>query len=149
MLLWVSIILCACQDVPASDLQVSPEEETVPITMENTAEANPDSIIDVSSISYDELESWRDDPDIVEEWKETHDFLAAFVWEDVDSSAIRETAYSWLWGAAAIRFHSNPSATYVYYDVPEYIYDELVGADSVGGYYNTYIKGQFTCERFD
>lgn len=164
--LLICVFLCACgvgEPAAATDTGAEAEPADAITDSAETAEINdiseagdaapaapePAERPDVSSLSYAELADWRDDPAVLAEWKETHDVLDALEWEAVESSAIRETAYSWLWGAAAVRFHSNPAAVYVYYDVPEDVYNELVGADSVGGYYNACIKGQYVCERFD
>lgn len=45
-----------------------------------------------------------------------------------------------------VTFRSS-EATYYYYGVPASVWRELSSAASKGGYYNEYIKGQYTCEK--
>lgn len=45
-----------------------------------------------------------------------------------------------------VTFRSS-EATYYYYGVPASVWRELSSASSKGGYYNEYIKGQYTCEK--
>ena len=153
------LILCSCGAGPAPAEDTTEADPADLLDAEEAKQAEmivaaeeepPEPAPDVAAMSYATLtEDWREDPEVVAAWSECHDYLEAFAWEPVDSSAIRETAYSWLWQAAAVRFHSNPAAIYVYRDVPEEVYRQLVAADSVGGYYNQYIKGYYECERFD
>lgn len=39
------------------------------------------------------------------------------------------------------------SGIYQYYDVPEYVYEELMGATSLGSYLHHNIKNTFECAR--
>lgn len=153
--------LCACGAAPepeeataevgyaenaASSEPAGSEDETEIITAEEPAI----EVLDVSDMSFATLtEKWRDDEAVVAAWAECHDYLEAFIWQPVESSALQEAAYSWLWQAAAVRFTSNLAAVYVYHDVPEDVYHQLISADSIGGYYNQSIKGLYECERFD
>ena len=41
----------------------------------------------------------------------------------------------------------DSGSVYAYDDVPQSIYEELNEADSMGGYYNEYIKGTYTAHR--
>lgn len=45
-----------------------------------------------------------------------------------------------------VQFRDSGSV-YAYDDVPQSIYEELNEADSMGGYYNEYIKGNYTAHR--
>ena len=157
--------LCACgtvsspeeatEKIDSADYTFSAEQaETEYVTAaadeESEAEEPTIAVVDVNDMSFATLtEEWRDDATVVAAWKESHDYLEAFIWEPVESSALQEAAYSWLWQAAAVRFNSNPAAVYVYHDVPEDVYHQLIAADSIGGYFNQYIKGQYECDRFD
>lgn len=47
-----------------------------------------------------------------------------------------------------IRFLDS-QAEYVYYDVPEEVYESLIDAESIGKYYNSDIKGQYECEKLE
>ena len=40
-----------------------------------------------------------------------------------------------------IRFHSG--RLYAYYDVPDDVFHDLLNADSLGSYFNSFIKGAF------
>ena len=99
-------------------------------------EADP---LDVAALTYDPLEQYRNDPEVLEQWSAFHDYLEAFRWQALDSSALQEAGYSWLWQALAVRFLSSPERVYVYRDVPEAVYLELIAADSAGSYYNFFI----------
>lgn len=150
--------ISAC-GVPEPEADAEPAEETLTASAEETtAEPEPESVeaaepaapaVDGAALSYAELRQWSDDPQVVEAWKDAHGFFDAFEWQAVESSALSEAAYSWLWQALAVRFCSNPGAVYVYYEVPESVFNDLVAADSIGSYYNSYIKGSYECERFD
>ncbi len=162
-----ALALSACGGAePEAEAGAAAVQETLPAAAEETA-AEPESAaaepeakrgeaaepaapaVDGAALSYAELRQWSDDPQVVEAWKAAHGFFDAFEWQAVESSALSEAAYSWLWQALAVRFCSNPGAVYVYFDVPEYVFEELVAADSIGSYYNSYIKGSYECERFD
>ena len=165
IVIMLAAVLCACgiESVPeeeteeinsADDTYTGEQTETERVTAaadeEIEAEEPAIAVLDVSDMTFATLtEEWRDDEAVVAAWAECHDYLEAFIWEPVESSALQEAAYSWLWQAAAVRFNSNPAAVYVYRDVPEDVYHQLISADSVGGYYNQNIKGQYECERFD
>ncbi len=41
------------------------------------------------------------------------------------------------------------SGDYIYYDVPEDVYEELLSADSKGSYYNECVKGQYEVEKIE
>jgi hypothetical protein len=68
--------------------------------------------------------------------------------EYVDSTCFESVGYDDNEEVLYVRFLDSGSV-YAYYGVPYYEYDELVNADSIGGYYNDYIKGQYDCEQFE
>ncbi len=68
--------------------------------------------------------------------------------EYVDSSCFESVGYDDYEEVLYVRFLDSGSV-YAYYSVPYYEYDELVNADSIGGYYNDYIKGQYDCEQLE
>lgn len=68
--------------------------------------------------------------------------------EYVDSSCFESIGYDDYEEVLYVRFLDSGSV-YAYYDVPYSEYDELINADSIGGYYNDYIKGQYECERLE
>ena len=106
--------------------------------------------LDLSKISQYDLEEYTDFPEIVEEWLECHDLFDYMEWEEVESSAIKEIGYAgWPFNALGIRFVRNSDPIYVYYEVPFSVYDELVNADSIGKYYNSDIKDQYECDKFE
>ena len=41
-----------------------------------------------------------------------------------------------------VQFHSSPTI-YTHYRVPESVFDGLMGASSMGAYYNQHIRGRF------
>ena len=146
------LLCCACgaAEAPAVTDENEDSAEAVvlpdPQPVEPEPEAEP---LDVAALTYDQLEEYRDDPEVLAEWSACHDYLEAFRWQALDSSALQEAGYSWLWQALAVRFLSSPERVYVYKDVPEQVYLELIAADSAGGYYNTFIKGSYECEKLE
>ena len=60
----------------------------------------------------------------------------------VDSSAISRIGYDITNKVLGVEFEES-GEVYYYYDVPENIYNDLENADSIGGYYNDYIKGKY------
>lgn len=75
--------------------------------------------------------------------------IESFDMIEVDSSAIKEVGYSSLDHMLAIRFRENDGSVYVYYDVPEELYDNFMCADSLGKFYNSDIKGKYTCDEIE
>ena len=49
-------------------------------------------------------------------------------------------------GTLYVTFRDS-GAVYSYEDVPSYVYDDLWSASSMGGYYNSSIKGYYECHR--
>ena len=150
------LLCCACgaEETPAVPAESETSAEAValpdPLPEEQESEPEPEpEPLDVAALTFDQLEEWRDDPQVLEQWSACHDYLEAFRWQALDSSALQETGYSWLWQALAVRFVSSPERVYVYKDVPEQVYLELIAADSAGGYYNTFIKGSYECEKLE
>lgn len=60
----------------------------------------------------------------------------------VDSSNIEAIGYDPDRQELHVRFLKS-GATYVYYNVEEWVYNEFMAADSKGKYYNTNIKGHY------
>lgn len=144
------LLCCACgaAEAPAVTDENEDSAEAVVLPDPQPVEPEPEPL-DVAALTFDQLEEWRDDPQVLEQWSACHDYLEAFRWQALDSSALQETGYSWLWQALAVRFVSSPERVYVYKDVPEQVYLELIAADSAGGYYNTFIKGSYECEKLE
>lgn len=65
--------------------------------------------------------------------------------ETPDSSAFSEIGYDEDEMLLVVVFRS--SGPYLYYSVPEDIWDGLYNADSKGGYFNQYIKNEYICEK--
>ena len=61
----------------------------------------------------------------------------------VDSSNLESVGYEN--GILYITFHHG--GTYCYYDVPEYVYRELMSADSHGKYFHAYIRNVYRYSR--
>ncbi len=153
-LIALMLLFCACAaEAPAGNDE--PEDNADAVVLpdpqpeeEELVEPEPEPL-DIVALTYDQLEEYRDDPQVLEEWRACHDYLEAFRWQALDSSALQEAGYSWLWQALAVRFLSSPERVYVYQDVPEAVYLELVSAESAGSYYNTYIKGSYECKKLE
>lgn len=59
----------------------------------------------------------------------------------VDSSNLDSVGYDVSTSTLRIKFHSGSS--YDYYDVPERVYEDLLGAASVTKYFNAHVKWEF------
>jgi hypothetical protein len=64
----------------------------------------------------------------------------------LQSSAIEAIAYDESAHVLTARFR-NGGAIVIYEDVPQEIYDGLIFADSIGGYFHDHIEGQFPQRR--
>ncbi|HVV26788.1 MAG TPA: KTSC domain-containing protein [Rhizomicrobium sp.] len=60
----------------------------------------------------------------------------------VQSSAIAQLSYDEATHSLRATFRDN-GRTYVYEDVPQELYDALIFADSIGGYFNANIRDRF------
>ena len=49
-------------------------------------------------------------------------------------------------GTLVVTFRES-GASYAYYDVPSSVWDDFCNADSMGGFYNSDIKGRYYCEK--
>lgn len=63
-----------------------------------------------------------------------------------DSTCFSSVGYSAIWERLVVVFRDSGSG-YQYFDVPQWVWYTLLNADSMGRYYNTDIKGRYTCER--
>lgn len=61
----------------------------------------------------------------------------------MNSSAILDIDYDAAKQELTIKFHSDK--TYVYFEVPQNIYNDLASASSAGDYFNRYIDERFSC----
>lgn len=62
-----------------------------------------------------------------------------------ESTCFSAVGYDWDNEVLYVQFRDSGS---IYaYDAPSSVYDELTAADSMGGYYNACIKGQYTSSR--
>ncbi len=81
----------------------------------------------------------RSDPLPVENREATAEMVST-----PDSSCFSEVGYAD--GSLFVTFREN-GYSYEYKGVPQKVYDALWAADSMGGYYNTEIKGYYECHR--
>lgn len=76
----------------------------------------------------------------------------SFNWSSVsmqstpESSCFSEIGYDSRHEVLVVTFRDS-GASYAYYDVPDYVWDDLESAKSKGGYYNSDIKGYYDCEK--
>lgn len=68
--------------------------------------------------------------------------------ESVDSTCFSEIGYDEDHEILLVRFLESDSL-YEYYDVPEDVYEDLLNADSPGGYYNDNIKGYYDYDQLE
>jgi hypothetical protein len=60
----------------------------------------------------------------------------------VQSSALEQVSYDERAHTLCATFREN-GHTYIYQEVPQEIYDGLIFADSLGGYFNAHIRDRF------
>lgn len=65
---------------------------------------------------------------------------------DVDSSCFSEVGYAESTETLYVRFKDSGSL-YRYDEIPRDVYKALINADSIGGYYNSNIKGEYPSTR--
>jgi hypothetical protein len=53
-----------------------------------------------------------------------------------------EVGYDPATSTLEVVFHGNPDVVYSYHKVPQEIYDGLMSADSVGGYFNRNVRSR-------
>jgi hypothetical protein len=63
----------------------------------------------------------------------------------VSSSNIASVGYDA--GTSTLEIEFNSGGVYEYYDVPEYVYDELMNSGSLGSYHHQNIKNVFSCSQ--
>ena len=61
------------------------------------------------------------------------------------SSLIHSVAYNSDYNSLQINFHQG--SIYVYYNVPESVFEQLISAESAGRFYNQQIKGEYESEK--
>lgn len=146
LFMFAIIALCCCA---CGYYESSVEEDDTDYSEDIEAEEEHHEVLDVYNLPFEEVKEGMYGWDVYNEWIEMHDYLDSFEWEEVESDAIQEVGYSEYLGNLAIRFNGYPNTVYVYEDVPEEVFYEMIFADSVGGYYNSYIKGYYDSERID
>lgn len=68
-------------------------------------------------------------------------FLKNMLRQNVSSSNVKSVGYDTDSETLEIEFHSG--GIYQYLGVPEYIYNSLINASSIGGYFDEHIKDRF------
>ncbi len=71
--------------------------------------------------------------------------MAEIAWKDVESSNIAAIGYDATEEELHVRF--NTGSEYVYFDVPEKIYNDFMDAGSKGRYFATTIKSVYNYEK--
>ena len=79
-------------------------------------------------------------------WYNTYIYQGGFMRALLNSSNISEAIYHPHSKILEVCFHSGH--VYRYTGVPNYIFQELIGADSAGRFYNKRIKGKFSSMRW-
>jgi KTSC domain len=64
----------------------------------------------------------------------------------VQSSVIRSVGYDAASSILEVEFVASGDV-YAYYDLPLSVYDELLSAESMGAYFNEYIKDLYACQQ--
>ena len=99
--------------------------------------ANYDTEPDISPVidtDYEEQEYTYEEPDPYE-----------FLEDTPRSTCFSAVGYDWDTETLYVQFRDSGS---IYsYELPPDVYEELMGADSMGKYYNSYIKGNYPSTR--
>lgn len=101
---------------------------------EDEEEYEPEYFEDEDGFIYDEDGNWIDPEDDM-------------VYYEVDSSAIAQVSYSERTWTLDIEFWN--SGWYRYTKISPELFNEFLVSDSLGGFYNDYIKGQYPCFELD
>ena len=64
------------------------------------------------------------------------------------SSCFSEVGYDSVWEVLVVQFR-NSGSVYTYSNFPECEWDEFIAADSLGRWYNKYIKDNYECEKIN
>ena len=67
----------------------------------------------------------------------------------VESRAVQQVGYDAAERELYVRFKGTSDGTYVYADVSPQEYDDLLEADSIGGYVNREVKPRHACRLLD
>ena len=77
------------------------------------------------------------------------DFSAFDWWSTDNSTCFSYVGYDEDQEALAVIFRSNETRLYIYDDFSADDFDAFFSSSSLGKYYNSNIKGQYTCTRYD
>lgn len=96
----------------------------------------------------EEIDYENDDNYVYDELLDEYLSVEETYWyETPDSTAISEIGYWWRFHVLYITFR-NSGETYEYYDVPPEVWYNIRTADSIGRYFNEYIKGHYEYEKW-
>ena len=93
-------------------------------------ESSPTYYFDEEGYCYDDEGNWIDPSDDMQYW-------------DVDSSAFDRVGYSERTHTLDVQFDN--SGWYRYTNISPSLFNEFINSESLGGFYNDYIKGQYPC----
>ena len=91
---------------------------------------------------YDDYEKFEDDNEEINLYDSAYESL-----EPVDSSCFSSVGYDSSLGLLWVEFWNT--GIYYYEDLSYDNYLDFISADSLGGYYNDYIKGQYPCGKLE
>ena len=91
---------------------------------------------------YDDYEKFEDDNEEINLYDSAYESL-----EPVDSSCFSSVGYDSSLGLLWVEFWNT--GIYYYEDLSYNNYLDFISADSLGGYYNDYIKGQYPCGKLE
>ena len=91
---------------------------------------------------YDDYEKFEDDNEEINLYDSAYESL-----EPVDSSCFSSVGYDSSLGLLWVEFWNT--GIYYYEDLSYHNYLDFISADSLGGYYNDYIKGQYPCGKLE
>ena len=126
-------------------------------TMKDTAEAASPEVTTVlpstPALTPESTICTSESPDVIIPTEETTTpTLCDFDADDVKmqstpgSSCFSEIGYDSYWEILVVQFRDNGSV-YTYLDFPIDKWDKFISADSLGSWYNKYIKGQYEYEK--
>ena len=128
----VSNLLCGCGSRLKPKVLYTPHEETVSATSKPTTEEPSSEYLGYTSQGTPIVDS------------DNYDDVRMI--PTPDSTCFSYVGYKS--GRLVVTFRDS-GASYAYLDVPEGVWEELRDAYSMGGYYNSAIKGYYDCEKLD
>lgn len=122
-------------------------------TEEETSEAEEEAVAQVQE-EETQIDDYAPEPDTTEFTSQGTPINTGFKMDSIDmqdtarSACFSRVGYDASEGLLVVTFRES-GADYLYYDVPEAVWDGLQAADTMGRYYQDHIKDEYFCEKLE